>query len=132
MKQIYNPYLPLWEYISDGEPHVFDGRVYLYGSHDRSGHRMSSGEKTEDIICITVRMVMEKPSAWQCAADRQAVMSSTVLCRTETGNGSEKETVTPGNLIRGRLGMRMAASICIPGMVPKQNRILEKNRRIPA
>lgn len=37
MKQIYNPYLPLWEYIPDGEPHVFDGRVYLYGSHDRSG-----------------------------------------------------------------------------------------------
>ena len=37
MKQIYNPYLPLWEYIPDAEPHVFDGRVYLYGSHDRSG-----------------------------------------------------------------------------------------------
>ena len=23
--QSYNPYLPLWEYIPDGEPHVFDG-----------------------------------------------------------------------------------------------------------
>ncbi len=30
----YNPYLPAWEYVPDGEPHVFDGRVYLYGSHD--------------------------------------------------------------------------------------------------
>lgn len=30
-----NPYLPLWEYVPDGEPHVFDGRVYVYGSHDR-------------------------------------------------------------------------------------------------
>lgn len=36
-----NPYLPLWEYIPDGEPHVFDDpdnpgreRVYIYGSHD--------------------------------------------------------------------------------------------------
>jgi len=36
-----NPYLPLWEYIPDGEPHVFEDpdhpgkqRVYLYGSHD--------------------------------------------------------------------------------------------------
>ena len=36
-----NPFLPLWEYIPDGEPHVFDDpdepghrRVYLYGSHD--------------------------------------------------------------------------------------------------
>ena len=32
--QSYNPYLPLWEYIPDGEPHVFGDRVYLYGSHD--------------------------------------------------------------------------------------------------
>lgn len=33
-KQALNPFLPSWEYIPDGEPHVFDGRVYLYGSHD--------------------------------------------------------------------------------------------------
>lgn len=37
MEQIYNPYLPLYEYVPDGEPHVFDGRVYIYGSHDVSG-----------------------------------------------------------------------------------------------
>ena len=34
-KQAVNPYLPSWEYIPDGEPHVFGGRVYVYGSHDR-------------------------------------------------------------------------------------------------
>lgn len=33
--QCYNPYLPLWEYVPDGEPHVFGDRVYIYGSHDR-------------------------------------------------------------------------------------------------
>lgn len=33
-KQAFNPYLPSWEYIPDGEPYVFDGRVYVYGSHD--------------------------------------------------------------------------------------------------
>jgi hypothetical protein len=38
-KQGFNPYLPSWEYIPDGEPYVFDGRVYVYGSHDRfNGH----------------------------------------------------------------------------------------------
>ena len=37
MEQIYNPYLPLTEYIPDGEPHVFGDRVYIYGSHDRAG-----------------------------------------------------------------------------------------------
>lgn len=34
-KQAYNPYLPGYEYIPDGEPYEFDGRVYVYGSHDR-------------------------------------------------------------------------------------------------
>ena len=33
-KPAFNPYLPSWEYIPDGEPYVFDGRVYVYGSHD--------------------------------------------------------------------------------------------------
>lgn len=37
MKQIFNPIFPLSEYIPDGEPHVFDDRVYLYGSHDKEG-----------------------------------------------------------------------------------------------
>lgn len=36
-KQVLNPYLPSFEYIADGEPHVFDGRVYIYGSHDSFG-----------------------------------------------------------------------------------------------
>ncbi len=31
-----NPFLPLSEYIPDGEAHVFGDRVYLYGSHDRA------------------------------------------------------------------------------------------------
>ena len=34
-RQVFNPYLPSWEYIPDGEPHVFGDRVYVYGSHDR-------------------------------------------------------------------------------------------------
>ncbi len=32
-----NPYLPLWEYIPDGEPRVFGDRIYVYGSHDNAG-----------------------------------------------------------------------------------------------
>jgi arabinoxylan arabinofuranohydrolase len=38
-KQGFNPYLPSWEYVPDGEPYVFGDRVYVYGSHDRfNGH----------------------------------------------------------------------------------------------
>ena len=32
--QVFNPYLPSWEYIPDGEPHIFGDRLYVYGSHD--------------------------------------------------------------------------------------------------
>jgi hypothetical protein len=34
-KQGFNPYLPSWEYVPDGEPKLFGGRVYVYGSHDK-------------------------------------------------------------------------------------------------
>ena len=34
MKRILNPILPSWEYVADGEPHIFGDRVYLFGSHD--------------------------------------------------------------------------------------------------
>ena len=48
MKQVFNPYLPLYEYIPDGEPHVFGDRLYVYGSHDRF-----DGEKfcMNDYVC---------------------------------------------------------------------------------
>lgn len=31
-----NPILPLYEYVPDGEAHVFGDRIYLYGSHDKA------------------------------------------------------------------------------------------------
>ncbi len=31
-----NPYLPLTEHVPDGEPRLFEDRVYIYGSHDRA------------------------------------------------------------------------------------------------
>lgn len=46
-KQVFNPYLPLTEYIPDGEPHVFGDRVYLYGSHDEAhGSRFCTRDYT--------------------------------------------------------------------------------------
>ncbi|SHO45427.1 family 43 glycosylhydrolase [Anaerocolumna xylanovorans] len=34
-QQAYNPYLPSYEYIPDGEPYVFGDHLYIYGSHDK-------------------------------------------------------------------------------------------------
>lgn len=59
--QIFNPFLPLWEYIPDGEPHVFGDRIYLFGSHDRFG-----GEK----FCMNDYVCWSAPawdlSDWRC------------------------------------------------------------------
>ena len=33
-RQAINPYMASWEYVPDAEPHIVDGRVYVYGSHD--------------------------------------------------------------------------------------------------
>ncbi len=46
-KQLFNPYLPMGEYIPDGEPHIFEDRLYIYGSHDRAdGHRFCEEDYT--------------------------------------------------------------------------------------
>lgn len=47
-RSAFNPYLPAWEYIPDGEPRLFDGRVYVYGSHDEAG---GNGYCTGDYVC---------------------------------------------------------------------------------
>lgn len=47
-KQAFNPYLPSYEYVPDGEPHVFGDRLYVYGSHDRFG---GSDYCMNDYVC---------------------------------------------------------------------------------
>ncbi|WP_310604474.1 family 43 glycosylhydrolase [Anaerosporobacter sp.] len=59
-----NPFLPLWEYIPDGEPRVFGDRVYVYGSHDNAG---------VDTFCDYKLKVWSAPldnlNLWQCHGD---------------------------------------------------------------
>lgn len=60
-KQALNPYLPSWEYIPDGEPYVFDGRIYVYGSHDfYNGHVFCLG----DYVCWSAPV--DDPGDWRC------------------------------------------------------------------
>ena len=65
-----NPYLPLWEYIPDGEPRVFGDRVYIYGSHDRAG---------SDEFCDYVLKCWSAPVSdlnnWVCHGDIFHTMS---------------------------------------------------------
>lgn len=50
----FNPYLPSWEYIPDGEPYVFGDRVYVYGSHDFFNGYVFAWVT----ICVGLRLLM--------------------------------------------------------------------------
>ncbi|MCR5798827.1 MAG: family 43 glycosylhydrolase [Lachnospiraceae bacterium] len=59
-KQAFNPYLPSWEYVPDGEPYVFNGRVYVYGSHDHyNGFVFCPG----DYVCYSAPV--DDPGNWR-------------------------------------------------------------------
>lgn len=60
-KQAFNPYLPSWEYIPDGEPYVFDGRIYVYGSHDRYNGQVYC---MNDYVCWSAPV--DNPGDWRC------------------------------------------------------------------
>jgi len=73
-----NPILPLWEYIPDGEPRVFGGRVYLYGSHDRAAGSAFCDYKLK-VWSASVRDL----NHWQCHGDS---------FRTRPGSGRPADT----------------------------------------
>ena len=59
-----NPYLPNWEYIPDGEPRVFGDRVYVYGSHDRSG-----SDRFCDYVLKCWSAPVDNLNDWVCHGD---------------------------------------------------------------
>ncbi len=59
--QVYNPYLPSYEYIPDGEPYVFDGRLYVYGSHDKFGGQRFC---ENDYVCWSAPV--DNLADWRC------------------------------------------------------------------
>lgn len=61
MEQAFNPYLPAWEYMPDGEPHVFGDRIYVYGSHDRFGGPLFC---MNDYVCWSASVKDLK--TWRC------------------------------------------------------------------
>ena len=62
--QAFNPYLPGWEYIPDGEPHVFGDRVYVYGSHDRF-----NGERFCELNYVCWSAPVADLGDWRCEGE---------------------------------------------------------------
>ena len=60
-KQCHNPYMPLWEHVPDGEPHVFGDRLYVFGSHDlENGNEFCE----QDYVCWSAPVT--DLSDWRC------------------------------------------------------------------
>ncbi|MDO4283752.1 MAG: family 43 glycosylhydrolase [Eubacteriales bacterium] len=59
--QAVNPYLPSWEYIPDGEPHLFGDRIYVYGSHDKFGAPVFC---VNDYVCWSASV--DNLADWRC------------------------------------------------------------------
>lgn len=59
-----NPYMPGWEYVPDGEPHVFGGRLYVYGSHDRAGGKEYC---EENYVCWSAPL--DDLGNWRCEGE---------------------------------------------------------------
>ncbi len=59
-----NPILPLWEHIPDGEPRVYGGRIYLYGSHDRP-----ASDSFCDMKLKAWSAPADDPDHWVCHGD---------------------------------------------------------------
>ncbi len=60
-KQVFNPYLPSYEYVPDGEPRIFDDRLYIFGSHDK----FNGNEYCEnDYVCWSAPI--DDISDWRC------------------------------------------------------------------
>lgn len=88
-KQIMNPYLPLWEYIPDGEPRIFGERLYIYGSHDFAGgyHGYCPGDY------MSWSAPLSDLSDWQC--------HGVLYPRSETPNLAADDAMAAPDVIRG-------------------------------
>ena len=58
--QCINPYLPLYEHIPDGEPHVFGDRLYVFGSHD-----MENGNEFCELDYVAWSAPVDDLSDWK-------------------------------------------------------------------
>ncbi len=83
-----NPYMPLWEYVPDGEPYVFEDpdcpgryRVYVYGSHD----------SLIDEYCGREQVVWSAPVEDLCAWRYDGIIFKSVL-------GSDGRDLKPGGI----------------------------------
>lgn len=90
LKQVFNPYLPLNEYIPDGEPHVLGDRVYIFGSHDRVG-----GETFCELDYVVYSADIHDLTDWRCEGTIYSAGQDPHHTETVKGAGERKYLYAP-------------------------------------
>lgn len=106
-----NPFLPLWEYIPDGEPRVFGDRVYIYGSHDRTA---------SDAFCDYKLKVWSAPindlNNWQCHGDSFHTSDDSDH-KSDTAQWTDRELYAPDVVCKDGKYYLYAYILCSKGCV---------------
>lgn len=97
-KQVFNPYLPIHEYIPDGEPHVFGERIYIFGSHDREG-----GETFCELDYVVYSANIKDLTNWKCHGAIYSAADDPHSKEIVKGAGERKYLYAP-DVVRGEDG----------------------------
>ena len=89
--QCQNPYLPLYEYIPDGEPRVFDDRLYIFASHDQE-----NGNEFCELDYVAWSAPLEDLSDWRC--------EGFIYSKGQDPYNTEEHPMYAPDVIRGRDG----------------------------
>lgn len=118
-----NPYLPMWEYIPDGEPYVFEDpdcpgkyRIYVYGSHDNlitaycGRDQVVWSAPVEDLTNwrydgIIFKSVTDAEGKLLSPDGRGDVLYAPDVAVRTDADGHKKYYLYPNNQARGRNGM---------------------------
>ncbi len=105
-----NPILPMWEYIPDGEPYVFEDpdnpgkyRVYLYGSHDNLIDKYCGKDQ------VVWSAPVENLQDWRCDGivfkSGDDILYAPDIARKKDSDGRTRYYFYPNNQAPGRNGM---------------------------
>lgn len=118
-----NPFLPLWEYIPDGEPYVFEDpdkpgeyRVYVYGSHDSAIKEYCGREQvvwsasTKDLQNwrydgVTLKVTHDRDGKLLHEDGRGDMLYAPDVAERVEADGSKTYFLYPNNQEGGRNGM---------------------------
>lgn len=89
--QAFNPYLPSFEYVPDGEPYVYGERIYIFGSHDEfNGKNFCQN----DYVCWSAPV--DELWNWRC--------EGTIYCTNQDPDAKKNSFMQAPDVVQGADG----------------------------